>query len=112
MIPLTTDAVNLLMPLNLSDFMRAFVSTLQPTRFAKNHFVYFGLSYRRSQRIFSLKNFGFHFPRYLRSKLKVMLVNSAVSPAILVKLIFGNPVAGEKLLKVHAHAWMATIYLF
>ena len=43
MIPLTTDAVNLLMPLNLSDFMRAFVSTLQPTRFGKNHFVYFGL---------------------------------------------------------------------
>ena len=39
MILFTTDAVNLLMPLNLSYFMRAFVSNLQPTRFGKNHFV-------------------------------------------------------------------------
>ena len=42
---------------------------------------------------------------------KVMTVISAVSPVILVKFFFGNPVAGEKLKKVHAHACMATIYL-
>ena len=37
------------------------------------------------------------------SKLKVMTVISAVSPVILVKFFFGNPVAGEKLIKIHAH---------
>ena len=41
-----------------------------------------------------------------------MTVISAVSPVILVKFFFENPVAGEKLIKVHAHACMATIYLY
>ena len=40
-----------------------------------------------------------------------MTVNSAVSPVTLVKFIFGNPVAGEKLIKFHAHACKANIYL-
>ena len=49
------------------------------------------------------QEFRISFPAIIRSKFKVMLAYSAVSPAILVRLIFGNPVAGEKLLKVHAH---------
>ena len=40
-----------------------------------------------------------------------MTVISAVSPVTLVKFFFGNPVAWEELIKVHAHACMATIYL-
>ena len=41
-----------------------------------------------------------------------MTVHFAVSPAFLANFIFENPVAGEKLIRVHTHAWMATIYLF